>query len=243
MIGAGFVLLTALLGAAVGAEPTVGAEPRAPFTVGPVVVRPGEMASGLVPVPGGSDAATFVPVTVAHGARPGPVLALIAGNHGYEYAPIVALKRLRTRLDPASLAGTVILVHVANVPSFLGRTVYYGPVDGKNLNRMYPGKADGSVSERIARTITVEVIERAGFVLDLHCGDGNESLRPYTYWDAAPPTPRWSKRRDSSRSRSGSITSSSIASVRPTRRRRSTARRPPRRAASRRSRPSRAGSG
>jgi predicted deacylase len=68
------------------------------------------------------------------------------------------------------------------MPSFLGRTIYYSPVDGKNLNRVYPGKADGTLSERIADTITREVIARATHVVDLHCGDGNESLRPYTYW-------------------------------------------------------------
>ena len=163
---------------------TVPAHAEGPpsFRVGPIVARAGEMVSGLVPVPAGVDEGTILPVTLAHGSRPGPVLALIAGNHGYEYAPIRALQRLRAQLDPRQMAGTLILVHVANVPSFLARTIYYGPVDGKNLNRMYPGRADGTVSERIARTITVEVIERSDYVLDLHCGDGNESLRPYAYW-------------------------------------------------------------
>jgi uncharacterized protein len=54
-------------------------------------------------------------------------------------------------------------------------------VDGKNLNRVYPGRVDGTVSERIAYAITREVIEPADYVLDLHCGDGNEWLRPYVY--------------------------------------------------------------
>lgn len=48
-------------------------------------------------------------------------------------APIVALQRVRASLDPAVLHGTVLIVHVANLPSFLGRTVYYSPIDGKNL--------------------------------------------------------------------------------------------------------------
>jgi hypothetical protein len=68
------------------------------------------------------------------------------------------------------------------MPSFLGRTVYYSPADGKNLNRVFPGKADGTLSERIAEVLTREIIGRATHVVDLHCGDGNESLRPYTYW-------------------------------------------------------------
>src|SRR6267154_3411505 len=137
--------------------------------------------SRMIEVPAASDSGTQIPVTTIHGAEPGPVLALIAGNHGYEYPPILALQRLRTLIDPHKLKGSIIMVHVANMPSFLGRTVYFSPVDGKNLNRVYPGQADGTVSQRIAYAVTREVIEKADYVLDLHCGDGNESLRPYVY--------------------------------------------------------------
>jgi hypothetical protein len=72
-------------------------------------------------------------------------------------------------------------VHIANPPSFLGRSIYYSPVDGKNLNRVYPGRADGTLTERIAHVITQEIIERADYLVDLHGGDGNEALRPYVY--------------------------------------------------------------
>jgi predicted deacylase len=137
--------------------------------------------SRMIEVPAGVDAGTEIPVTVITGATAGPVLALIAGNHGYEYPPILALQKLRGSIDAAQLSGSVILVHVANMPSFLGRTVYFSPVDGKNLNRVYPGRRDGTVSERIAWAITGEVIAKADYVLDLHCGDGNEWLRPYVY--------------------------------------------------------------
>ena len=150
--------------------------------VGPVSARAGEMVSGFIDVPRGVDEATRIPITLFRGARSGPVLALLAGMHGYEYSPILALQRLRSQIDPKRLAGTVIMVHVANLPSFLRRTIYYSPLDGKNLNRVFPGKADGTVSERIAFALTREVIERADYVVDLHCGDGNEWLRPYTYW-------------------------------------------------------------
>jgi predicted deacylase len=140
------------------------------------------MASGFIEIPPGVDSATRIPVTVARGRERGPTLALIAGTHGSEVAPIIGLQRVRGELDPSRLRGTVIMVHVANLPSFLGRTVYYSPIDRKNLNRVYPGRADGTVSERIAHAITREVIARADFVVDMHAGDGNESLRPYTYW-------------------------------------------------------------
>lgn len=138
------------------------------------------ISSRFIEIPAAADGGTRIPVTTIEGA-PGPTLALIAGNHGYEYPPILALQKLRQELDPAALRGTVIMVHVANMPSFLGRTVYFSPVDGKNLNRCYPGRANGTVSERIAHAITTEVIDHADYLLDLHCGDGNESLRPYVY--------------------------------------------------------------
>ncbi len=155
---------------------------RGEFTVGPVKAAPGTRASGYIEIAPRMDAGTKIPVTVIHGVKPGPVLGLVAGTHGYEYAPVVAMQQLPQKVDPSQLAGTVIIVHVANMPSFLGRTVYYSPVDQKNLNRVYPGKTDGTISERIAHAITREVIEKSDYVVDLHCGDGNEWLRPYTYW-------------------------------------------------------------
>src|SRR5262245_25375051 len=111
------------------------AQTRASLTVGPLTVQPGAKASGIIQVPAGKDEATTIPVSVIHGGRPGPTLALIAGNHGYEYTPIIALQRLLPSLDPKQLSGALILVHVANMPSFLKRTIYYSPVDGKNLDR------------------------------------------------------------------------------------------------------------
>lgn len=148
------------------------------FSVGTIVAKPGEMASGFLD--------EGIPVTVFNGREDGRVLALIAGNHGYEYPPILALQMARPKLNPKKMAGAVIMVHVANMPSFLGRTVYFSPADQKNLNRVYPGKKDGTTSERIAYTITKEVIERSDALLDLHCGDGNESLRPYVYQIVTP---------------------------------------------------------
>src|SRR5260370_18806083 len=140
-----------------------------------------EVCAQSAELPPGLDAGTQIPIATIRGSHPGPVLALIAGNHGYEYPPILALQKLRSQIDPAKVCGTIVMVHVANMPSFLGRTVYFSPIDGKNLNRVYPGRKDGTVSERIAYAITNEVIDKADYVLDLHCGDGNEWLRPYVY--------------------------------------------------------------
>ena len=159
-----------------------GTQTPAAVSVGTATALPGQAVSGVIEIPSGVDSATRIPITVIHGIAVGPTIAFIAGTHGYETQPILALQRVRAQLDPARLRGVVILVHVANPPSYYGRTIYYSPVDGKNLNRVYPGRRDGTVSERIAYAITHEVVERADYVVDLHAGDGNESLRPYAYW-------------------------------------------------------------
>jgi predicted deacylase len=164
------------------------AQAQTPFVMGGVSAAPGTLASGTFRIaPRAGDTGTEIPFSIINGVKGGPVLALIAGTHGMEYAPIVALQRLRTAIEPRSLTGTIVMVHVANMPSYLGRTIYYSPADGKNLNRVFPGKADGSLSERIADVITREVIARATHVVDIHCGDGNESLRPYVYWLTTGP--------------------------------------------------------
>ena len=171
---AGALVLSAA--AAAGAQDTL--------TVGGVTARRGEKQSGWMDVPAGADAGTRIPVSVVHGAKPGHVLALIAGTHGYEYTSVVALPRVLAALDPPRMSGSVILVHMANPPGFYGRRIYYGP-DGKNLNRVYPGQPGGSVSDRIAHAITSQVIDQSTHLADLHCGDGNESLRPYSYWQVS----------------------------------------------------------
>lgn len=157
---------------------------QGPLTMAGMSARPGERTTGFLTVPAGTgDSGTRLPISILRGRTPGPTLALIGGTHGSEVAPIVALQRVAAMVDPAALRGTLLIVHVANPPSFFGRTIYYSPADGKNLNRMYPGNPAGSLSERIAHVITTEIIERADYLVDMHAGDGNESLRPYTYWN------------------------------------------------------------
>jgi predicted deacylase len=153
------------------------------FVIGGARIKAGSTASGFLAVPATKgDAGTEIPYTVINGARKGKVLALVAGIHGFEYPPILALYRLKTQLDPKALRGTVLMVHIANLPSFKKRSIYYGPDDGKNLNRVFPGDREGTMSQRIAAVLKEEVIGRADVLIDMHCGDGNEALIPYTYW-------------------------------------------------------------
>ena len=154
-------------------------ELREPFRLMQLEVPAGERISGKLPVNGGVDGVeTFIPVTVFHGRNSGPVLSLIAGIHGSEYSPIISMQRLPELLDPQAMAGTLIIVHIANLPAFQGRSVYFGPDDLKNLNRSFPGKADGTVTERIAFTLSEEIMPLSDYLIDIHSGDGNESLRP-----------------------------------------------------------------
>src|SRR5262245_27723880 len=152
------------------------------FTVGTARAERGHAATGFIEVPAGSDPATSIPVVVVHGARPGPVLAIVSGAHGTEYASIVAVEKLIGQLDPAQLSGTVILVPLVNHASFDQKVVHVNPVDGKSMNRFYPGRADGTQTERASFLVTKEVVDRCDHLIDLHGGDLDESLRPYSYW-------------------------------------------------------------
>lgn len=133
----------------------------------------------LVVAAGATDPATRIPVTVFHGMRPGRVLALTAGVHGFEYVPIVAAQRLLGRIDPTTLTGTVVLVRIAHLAAFEGRVPFVNPFDRKNLNRVFPGRVDGTQAERIAWALTTQVIARADWHVELHGGDGAEWMEAF----------------------------------------------------------------
>ncbi len=153
-----------------------------PIVIGPLSAISGQSVSGFLEVPAAEGVGTTIPVTVIRGARAGKTLGLVAGVHGYEYPPILALYRLKDMINPQELSGTLILVHIANLPSFQKRTIYYSPLDWKNLNRVFPGDPAGTISQRMAYVLTEEVVKKCDCLIDLHCGDGNEALIPYTYW-------------------------------------------------------------
>jgi len=128
---------------------------------------------------GSPDQQTIMPITVLVGPEPGPTLLVLSGTHGSEYSPIVASQRLGVNIDPDDLSGKVLFVHIANMPAYLGRSIYVNPVDGKNLNRVFPGHPEGSLSERLAHLLTHDLYPLADAVLDVHSGDGNEDLYPF----------------------------------------------------------------
>lgn len=160
-------------------SPAMAAAKAAPLMIADQRITPGTRADFQIAVPAGSDGATFIPVTVIHGHQPGPVLAVVAGVHGFEFAPILAAERLAETVNPAALTGTLVLVRIANIPGFEGRSPNVNPVDRKNLNRVFPGKAEGTQTERIADLIAREVVARSDFLMDVHSGDGAEFLDPF----------------------------------------------------------------
>jgi predicted deacylase len=162
-----------------GAHEALGQDTLA---IGSLKILPGQIISGFLDVSARDGVGTTIPVTVIRGTKQGKTLALVAGVHGFEYPPILALYRLKAMINPKELAGTIVFVHIANVPSFLRRTIYYNPYDWKNLNRVFPGDPAGTLSQRIAHVLTEEIVKKCDGLIDLHCGDGNEALIPYTYW-------------------------------------------------------------
>src|SRR5256885_5833141 len=160
----------------------LSAEAQTSFTVGTASATRGQKATGSIEVPAGVDAALSIPVAVVNGAKPGPVLALVAGAHGTEYTSIIALEKLIGLLNPAEISGTVIIVPLINIQSFEQKVPHVNPVDKKSMNRFYPGKMDGTQTDRASFLITKQVVEQCDHLIDLHGGDLDESLRPYSYW-------------------------------------------------------------
>lgn len=140
------------------------------FTFDSLIVQPGAKQRHFVSVtarPGG--ASIGFPLLVAHGAKSGPVLCAVSGVHGDEYEGREAIRRVFEGLDPSALSGTFLAVPTANVPAFEAGS-RSSPVDQVNLARVFPGRADGSVSERIAHKIFHDVGLRGDLLIDFHGG-------------------------------------------------------------------------
>jgi N-alpha-acetyl-L-2,4-diaminobutyrate deacetylase len=119
----------------------------------------------------------MIPVSViANGT--GPTALLTGANHGDEYEGPVALQELALHLDPADVSGRVIIVPAFNYPAFRAgsRT---SPIDGGNLNRAFPGRPDGSVTEKIADYFQRTLVPLSDYVLDIHAGGKTLDFVPF----------------------------------------------------------------
>lgn len=119
----------------------------------------------------------MIPIAVIRGGD-GPTALLTGANHGDEYEGPVALFDLARSLDPADLAGTVIIVPALNLPAFRAGT-RTSPIDRGNLNRSFPGSPTGTVTEKIADYVTRQLLPRADIVLDFHSGGRTLDFVPF----------------------------------------------------------------
>jgi predicted deacylase len=152
---------------------------RAHVRIRDVSAASGEKVRGWLEIGETSSGPLRLPLVIINGREDGPRLCLTAGVHATEYAPIDAVMRLVQALEPARLRGAVIAVPVTNMPMFETRTGFVSPLDGLNLNKIAPGRRDGSISEILADVLLREVIGAAEYHIDFHAGDLGELLLPF----------------------------------------------------------------
>src|SRR6185369_9385744 len=136
----------------------------------------GTKAQGFLTVAGTS---VQIPIVIINGTQDGPTLLVTAGVLGGEYPSIEAAIRFGQELDPAQVSGAVIVMSPVSLNAFHARQAFIVPEDGKNLNRVFPGKATGTVSERMAFTIMNDVVPHIQAWVDMHGGDIPEALVPF----------------------------------------------------------------
>jgi predicted deacylase len=113
------------------------------------------------------------------GREAGLTFLLTAGIHAAEYTGTLAALRLARGLEPKDVHGTIVVIPLLNRPGFYERSVYVNPEDGQNLNRAFPGDANGTWSERFAYHLLNDVVVNVDRAMDLHAGDMVEDLEPF----------------------------------------------------------------
>jgi uncharacterized protein len=131
-----------------------------------------------------------VPLVEVTGSGDGPVLTVIAGVHGCEYASMAGVRRWLRDLERRELHGRVRAVPVLNLTAFAARTPFVVPEDGKNLNRCFPGNPDGTLGDRLAYDTFSQLISGSDALIDAHCGDMVEALKPFALYEAGPAEAR-----------------------------------------------------
>jgi predicted deacylase len=152
----------------------------------------------------GSWGFSLVPVTVINGTRrprPGTTptgIAVFAGTHGNEYEGQIAVKRLCADLDPAAITGRIILVPQLSETACVAHT-RSSPEDGVNMNRAFPGAANGTLSYRIAHFVKTRIFPLVRIVIDLHAGGHEASFPICTSLHPIPDRDQWLETLDAAR--------------------------------------------
>ncbi len=118
---------------------------------------------------------------VIAGEKEGPTLALLSGTHGNSNFNIDVVKAIVEETDPRSLKGNILAVPMMNPPGFEAGTRNTPVIfnDNLNMNRVFPGKKDGRITERLAYVVTEELIKKSDCVIDFHGGE-KETMIDYT---------------------------------------------------------------
>jgi uncharacterized protein len=114
------------------------------------------------------------------GPGPGPTVGLIAGVHGDQTTGVETVRRLVTHLGGELLAGVVLALPVANPYAYQAHS-RYSPIDGNNLNRLFPGHPDGEFSAQLAFVIYDQIVRRCDYLIDFHSG-GKDATVDFTYF-------------------------------------------------------------
>jgi predicted deacylase len=157
--------------------------------IGTVEVGRGEFSTGVIPLFRlASGMEVSVPLQVWHGLIDGPVLCLIAGQHGNEFRPISVFGEMIKRLDPRKMRGTVVAVPMANpfAVASCSRNTWLDGLNGNdgNLNRVWPGKKAGWTTEQMAAKLSETLLPIADVLIDFHNGTHTLSIY-YSYITAA----------------------------------------------------------
>ncbi len=148
-------------------EARYGFAVRQPFVIGGLSVAPGERRVVDLPISKLSNhAPVTLPVHVLHGSQPGPTMFVCAAIHGDELNGVEIIRRLLRTLAPEGISGTLLCVPVVNVYGFISRSRYLP--DRRDLNRSFPGSANGSLAARLAHLFMTEIVKRSQIGIDLH---------------------------------------------------------------------------
>jgi len=134
-----------------------------------VEATPGSIVRGYIEIGQYPDMPIYSPLMIARGRKEGPTLWLQCLVHGPEVVGPISVARFLKEIDLEELSGSVVALLVANP---LGFRAYnrLTPQDGANLNRIFPGKRDGSVSEQIAHRVLGLAMNHADVLVDVHSG-------------------------------------------------------------------------
>jgi len=164
-----------------------------------IEVRAGEKKTGFLKISETPVGSLDMPIAIVNGKKDGPALCLTAGAHPCEYSGIAAVIRIIKETSPDGLSGAILGVPVLNMAGFSSRIARDSaagagpgpssthiarpnPIDNINVSRVFPGRVDGTVTERMVYVLVNEILKKCDMRIDCHGGDHDERVNPNTYF-------------------------------------------------------------